>query len=224
MSAESESPASPSSTPAFAYSPNTQGGGAASSDVSAFLLVGAIGAFLMIGIVGAGMAQKALMRSQSMLILVALLGLGGLVGLGVGMLGLARAANVPQARAAGIVLFVAAALALLPMVAMMAKSFGMLRMGIMGGMLVGAVAWSLVGFSLQAAAATAGTLAKVAGVLLLISAFFDLAMFVVSQAMLIDSRGVMETVQMLSYGFAGLRIVGLLLTGVVLLQLRGKKA
>lgn len=221
MSAEND-PASPS--PQFAYSPSSQSGGAMSSDVGAFLLIGAIGAFLMVGIVGAGMAQMALLRSQSMLILVALLGLGGLVGLGVGMLGLARAANVAQAKAAGIVLFVAAALALLPMVAMMAKSLGMLRVGIMGGMLVGAIAWALVGFSVQSAAALAGTLAKVAGVLLILSAFFDLAMFVISQAKLIKGRSAMETVQAIGYVFAGLRIVGLILTGVVLLQLRGKRA
>jgi hypothetical protein len=194
---------------------------AVSADTKTFLLIGAIGAFATVVVVGLQFAgPMAMFRNQAMLILAAVLGLGGLVGLGVGMMGFSKATGVATAKPAGILLFVCAALALFPLIAMMAKSRGLMQFVVYVVPVAGAAAWLLVGTSFQAASDRLGSMAKLVGVAILAVATVELIVFFLGVSRAIRGRSAAEVLQVVMYILTGVKLVAIILAGTLFLKAR----
>jgi len=197
---------------------------AAQSDMGTFLLIGAIGAFTTAGVTAMQLLPMAKWMGRSgagaMLIAIAVLGLAGLIGMGIGMLGYARKTNVPIAKAAGIMLFILAAFALLPVLAQSARSRTLMKVIMYGSPFISAVVWTLVGQAMLGARSLLGGPAAAIGWVLMATAGIDIVLFVMGVSGGIRSRSMVEIAQTLLYVSIASRMLAIGGVGAMLLQAR----
>lgn len=199
---------------------------ATAGDAGGLLTVGTIGAYTMVLVsILAIVRQFGGMRSQALVIVLAILGLGGLIGLGVGLLGHKKASGNGLAGTAAVALFIAAVLALTPLIAFAARSRGLMYIVVYGLPIVSLVAWSLTGVvGLQSKQWFGDGVGSVVGWTLIASAVWELIAMLVLVSGGIRSMGALKTIQIVSLLFTLARAGGLVALAMGFQKLRSASA
>jgi hypothetical protein len=190
--------------------------------VGALLLIGAIGAFTVLLLTILSLVQMFVgMKGQALGIAIAILGLGGLIGLGVGFLGFKRASDNAFAVPAAVALFLAALVALTPLLALAARSRTILQVALYGAPIVSLIAWSLCGLTaLSAKKALGSGIATLSGYTLLASGVWEVVALVMMLAGAITSRSSAQVFLVLGIFFMVVRMVGVGGLAAAFLKLR----
>jgi hypothetical protein len=198
------------------------GAATASADLKALLLIGAIGAFTVLLLTILSMVQMFVgMMSQALRIAIAILGLGGLIGLGVGLFGFKRATDNAFAMPAAVALFLAALIALTPLLALAARSRGILELALYGAPIVSLIAWSLCGVAALTARKTLGAgISNLSGYALLASGVWEVVALIMMLSDILRSRSSAQVFLILGILFLLVRMAGVGGLAAAFLRLR----
>ena len=142
------------------------------------MVTGAVGAFVMVAVVLLQFLPYIIRIQRSargeLMIVNAIIGLMALICVGIGFLGFQRATWRALAITTAIFVFLGAAMALMPMIAVTARSRDIIQFSMVAAPVIGMVVWTLAGISMLGARSRIGSgLAITIFVLLLVSRVYQ---------------------------------------------------